>query len=165
MENCWHRVLDPGGSPLLKTAMYGDNYGKVAISADSIPNTLPYEKNDSKKTLRIDKISSVGEKMTFRLSYDTPQVPIMQVLDTLSFGRVVKGEMASQDLTFYNMGPKKLQAMLKSDSQWINIDRTSFIGNEEPINVTINTASLEVRLQQWIHQTTASAGTGSEGSC
>ncbi|NLI39832.1 MAG: hypothetical protein GX421_01400 [Caldisericales bacterium] len=153
-------VLDPGGSPLHRTAMYGDNYGKVVISADSIPNTLPYVKNDSKKTLRIDKISSASEKMTFRLSYDTPQVPVMQVLDTLSFGRVVKGEMASQNLTFYNIGPKKLQAMLKSDSQWIDIDRTSFIGNEEPINVTINTSSLKYGLNSGYIKYDSNAGTG-----
>ncbi|MCE5177158.1 MAG: dockerin type I domain-containing protein [Caldisericales bacterium] len=135
-------ILDPGGAPLHKTANYGADIGKTKISGTTIPNTLPYIANSSRETLCISDISNVGSKMTFKVTFESPQIPLVRVNEQLPFGQVEKGTAKTQELKFTNAGAGKLQAFLKTDCKWITLDRTSFIGNDEAIIVTIDTSQL-----------------------
>ena len=140
-------VLDPGGALSKADAMYGANYGRSKITAETTPNTLPYRKGESEVTLQILDISEVGSKMTFRINYYKPEKPIMNVTDTLPFKRVIKGQKATLPLKFRNAGVGRLYVkQLKAKESWISLDRTSFIGNDEEIMVTVDTSSLEFGL-------------------
>ncbi len=137
-------IIDPGGAFYHKTANFGKDLGKTKITATTTPNTLPYVKNDSQETLIIKDISNVGPVMTFTLDYEVPKRPILKVSEMLTFGRVEKGKKVTLELPFSNAGLGKLQIFVKTDAkcQWISIDRTSFLGNEEAINVTADTSNL-----------------------
>ncbi len=137
-------VIDPSGTYLHKNAVFGKDIGNKIISATTMPSTLPYVKNDSLKTLVIKDISVTGPTMTFTLDYDVVRSPVINVIDTLGFGKVEKGKTATMELVFGNSGIGKLQVFLKpeNEARWVSLDRVSFVGNDEPIYITIDTKNL-----------------------
>lgn len=137
-------VLDMGGSGRLKTgAMLGKDYGRVRLSGNTTPSTLPYYPTVGSKTISITDISNVGPKMTFKLSYDEPLTPMVVVSEVLDFGKVEKGKTSTMRLNFRNAGKGKLRLMLKALDSWISLDRSSFIGVDEDIFVTVDATKLD----------------------
>ncbi len=80
--------------------------------------------------------------MTFELGYEKAKNALLQTLDTLSFGQVEWSEEMTKSLLFSNLGLSKVRLELRPMAQWIKLDRTSFIGNDEKNFVTIETAML-----------------------
>lgn len=137
-------TLDTGGSGNLKQqAMLGKNYGRTKLTGNTTPNTLPYYPTFGSKTISITDVSEVGPKMTFKLSYDEPQTPMVVVSEVLDFGKVEKGKTSTIKLNFRNAGKGKLRLMLKALDLWISLDRSSFIGIDEDIFVTVDATKLD----------------------
>lgn len=138
------RVLDMGGSANdLENAHMGKNLGRSNLTGTTTPNTLPYRPTPGSKTISITEISEVGLKMTFKLSYVESQLPIVSVAEILDLGKIEKGKSATVKLNFRNAGKGKLKLSLKPLDSWITIDRNSFIGVDEDINVTVDTSKLD----------------------
>jgi hypothetical protein len=121
----------------------GKNYGRTSLTGSSTPSTLPYFPTYGSKTIRITEVSEVGPKMTFRLSYDEPLTPMVVVSEVLDFGKVEKGKTSTMKLNFRNAGKGKLRLMLKALDSWISMDRSSFIGIDEDIYVTVDATKLD----------------------
>ncbi len=137
-------ALDTGGTGGLKQqAMLGKNFGRSKLTGSTSPNTLAYYPTVGSKTISITDISEVGPKMTFKLSYDEPQTPMVVVSEVLDFGKVEKGKTSTMGLNFRNAGKGKLRLMLKALDSWISLDRSSFIGVDEDIFVTVDASKLD----------------------
>lgn len=137
-------VLDPSGSNLHRSAMYGKDISRTKITALTTPNTLPYRKGNSDKTLSITEISERGPRMSFKVDFVSPDKPIVSAPQQVVFGKIVKGRSATKLANFRNVGVGKLFIQMKPSDNWISLDRNSFIGNDEDVNITIDTSALKI---------------------
>jgi M6 family metalloprotease-like protein len=138
-------VLDPGGSPLHKTAVWGKDLSRTKITANTTPNTLSYRKGTSDKTISITEISERGPRMSFKVEFVSPEKPIVAVdQQEVVFGKIVTGRTATKTVNFKNVGVGKLFIQMKPSESWITLDRNSFIGNDEDVNITIDTSTLKI---------------------
>jgi hypothetical protein len=115
----------------------------MGCSITTTVNTLPYGKKVVRETITIYDISKSGPKMTFKLRYDKPTVPIVNVDETIPFAKVEKGTTKTMKLNFRNIGSGNIKVFLKPSVPWITIDRTNFIGTDEDINVTVDVKTLK----------------------
>lgn len=126
---------------------YGANFSedakRTSIDATTTVNTLPYGKKAVRETITIYDISKSGPKMTFKLRYDKPTVPIVNVDETMPFAKVEKGTTKTMKLNFRNIGSGNIKIFLKPSVPWITVDRTNFIGTDEDINVTVDPKTLK----------------------
>jgi M6 family metalloprotease-like protein len=136
-------VLDPSGSTLHKSGVYGKDVARTKITAQTTPNTLPYRKGNSDKTISITEISERGARMSFRVDFVAPEKPMVSVDQQVFFGKIVKGRSATKLVTFRNVGVGKLFIQMKPSDNCMTLDRSNFIGNDEDINITVETASLK----------------------
>ena len=137
-------VLDPGGSTLHKTAVWGADISRSKITAQTTPNTLPYRKGNSDKTISITEISERGTRMSFKVDFVSPEKPIVSVEQQVIFGKIVSGRQVTKTVYFRNVGVGKLFVQMKPSENWITLDRNSFIGNDEEVNITIDTSTLKL---------------------
>ncbi|MBP7733638.1 MAG: M6 family metalloprotease domain-containing protein [Caldisericia bacterium] len=137
-------VLDPGGSTLHKTAVWGADISRTKITAQTTPNTLPYRKGNSDKTVSITEISERGTRMSFKVDFVSPERPIVSVEQQVVFGKIVTGRQVTKTVNFRNVGVGKLFIQMKASENWISLDRNSFIGNDEEVNITIDTSTLKL---------------------
>lgn len=137
-------VLDPSGSNLHVSAVYGKDVSRTKITSQTTPSTLPYRKGTSDKTISITEISERGARMSFKVDFVSPEKPIVSVDQQVTFGKIVKGRTATKLLNFRNVGVGKLFIQMKPSENWISLDRTSFIGNDEDVNITIDTSTLKI---------------------
>lgn len=124
-------------------ATFNNDSRRTSIDATTTVNTLPYGKNVVRETITIYDISKSGPKMTFKLRYDKPSVPIVNVDETVPFAKVEKGTTKTLKLNFRNIGSGNIKVFLKPSVPWIAIDRSNFIGTDEDINVTVDTKTLK----------------------
>lgn len=139
------RCIDANGSMKLRNPEFGANLGRKEISGSTTPSTLPYEWiPETIPTLRIFDISAVSEKMTFKVEYVKPQVPIAKTAEKLVFGKVEKNSRKTLPLKFTNMGVYQLILDLEAtDDPWITTDVKRFLGNDYEVQVTVDTSSLK----------------------
>lgn len=137
-------VLDPSGSTLHTGAVYGADLGRTKISPLTTPNTLPYRKTDSDKSVYITEISARGSRMSFKVEFLAPVKPIVSVDQQVFFGKIVVGRSVTKEVNFKNTGVGKLYILMKPSDNYIQLDRTSFIGNDETVYVTIDAKNLKV---------------------
>lgn len=137
-------VLDPSGSNLHVSAVYGKDVSRTKITSQTTPNTLPYRKGTSDKTISITEISERGARMSFKVDFVSPEKPIVSVDPQVVFGKIVKGRSSTKLVNFRNVGVGKLFIQMKPSENWISLDRNSFIGNDEDVNITINTSTLKI---------------------
>lgn len=137
--------IDANGSMKLRNPEFGANLGRTEISGSTTPNTLPYEWiPETTPTLRIYDISEVSEKMTFKVEYVKPKVPIAKTVEKLVFGKVEKNTRKTLPLKFTNMGVYQLILDLDtSENPWITTDVKRFLGNDYEVQVTVDTSSLK----------------------
>ena len=139
------KVIDSGGSSAYKEeAYYGYNVGRTKIGPETTPSTLPYNlKASTTRFVEISEISTIGPKMTFKLSYQEPKLPVLSVLETVSIGKIPKGDKGSGNIKFRNVAYGTIRLLLKPTESWIKLDRSSFLGNDETINIEVDTTSLQ----------------------
>lgn len=124
-------------------AVFSIESRRTSIDSSTVVNTLPYGKTKVRETITIYDISKSGAKMTFKLRYDKPTMPIVNVDETLPFAKVEKGKTKTMKLNFRNIGSGNIKVYLKSSVPWITLDRANFIGTDEDIEVTVETKSLK----------------------
>lgn len=137
-------VLDPSGSTLHRSAVYGQDVSRTKITAQTTPNTLPFRKGNSDKTVSITEISERGDRMSFKVDFVSPERPIVSVEQQVVFGKIVTGRQVTKTVNFRNVGVGKLFIQMKASENWISLDRNSFIGNDEEVNITIDTSTLKL---------------------
>jgi M6 family metalloprotease-like protein len=137
-------VLDPSGSTYHKGAVYGADVSRTKITPNTTPNTLPYRKNNSDKNIHITEISARGPRMSFKVEFLAPEKPIVSVDPQVFFGKIVKGKTATKEVIFKNAGIGKLFIQMKPSENWMTLDRPNFIGNDEPVNISIDTTTLKI---------------------
>lgn len=137
-------VLDPSGSTLHVGAVYGADKGRTKITPLTTPNTLPYRKTGSDKSVYITEISARGPRMSFKVDFLAPEKPIVSVDQQVFFGKIVVGRSVTKEVTFKNTGIGKLFIQMKPSDKFIELDRSNFIGNDETVYVTISTKNLKI---------------------
>ncbi len=144
------RCIDAGGAAKLKSPQFGANLGKTEISGTTSPNTLAYEWiPETFPKLRIYDISEIGPKMTFKVEYVKPAVPIAQTNEKLIFGKVAKNTQKTLPLKFTNVGVYKLiLEMDNSESPWITTNVKRFLGNDYEVQVTVDSSSLKYGINE-----------------
>jgi M6 family metalloprotease-like protein len=111
----------------------------INITPDTSPSTLPYNKVDKlTPNIGIRGVSAPGSKMRFTLSFDRPKLPVVSVNNKVYLGKIVKGQKKTFSVQFQNAGIGTLHIFLSTSDKSVSIDRTSFIGNDESIQVTID---------------------------
>lgn len=124
-------------------AIYSIESRRTTIDSSTVVNTLPFGKVKVRETITIYDISKSGPTMTFKLRYDRPTMPIVNVDETLPFAKIEKGKTKTMKLNFRNIGSGNIKVYLKSSVPWITLDRANFIGTDEDIEVTVETKSLK----------------------
>ncbi len=137
-------VLDPSGSTLHTGAIYGADKGRSKITPLTTPNTLPYRKTGSDKSVYITEISARGSRMSFKVDFLAPERPIVSVEQQIFFGKIVVGRSVTKEVNFKNTGIGKLFIQMKPSEKFIELDRSNFIGNDEMIYVTVSTKNLKI---------------------
>jgi hypothetical protein len=116
----------------------------VSFNADTSPSTLPYKKIERETpNIGISNVIKLGQKMIFKLSFDRPKLPVVNVSNRIFLGKVVKNTIKNFEIPFENAGSGTLHIVMNTKNEWISLDRKSFIGNQEVVNGTIDTSGMK----------------------
>jgi len=139
-------VLCPEPGDFYKqNSAYGSNYSRTSLTFQTPAKPLPYNLDPTAPMIKITNISKSGATMTFDLDYERPIKSVLVTQKEVSFGKVRKGDTVASSINFKNAGRGNLVVRLNVyDTDWLKIDRNSFIGNDEDIIMTCNTKRLEI---------------------
>lgn len=128
------------GIKFLKCLKPGD-----VLSSETAPSTNPYTKVDlSTPNVGIRNVSGSKDAITFTLSFDRPRLPVALVPEKVYCGKIERGASKDIEIGFLNVGSGTLYVILTPKSEHLTLDRKSFIGNDEKITATVDTAGLAV---------------------
>lgn len=134
------------------------------LMPDSSPGTNPYVKVDrTKPNLGFSNITRNNEGIVFTLTHEKPKFPVISVMSTVYCGKVVKNQKAVTSINFTNIGIGTMYVLLQSKTANITLDRTSFIGNDEYVSVTIDADGMKIgknsALIFYVNKSTETSGT------
>lgn len=134
-------VEDPGAGLNKKDAAFSLEDNQTSFTPNTNPDSRNYNK-DSQPAIFITEISKSGETISFKVEFKFIDPKITVNPEKLDFGKVQKGFKKSLMVDIGNVGVSTLRAKFSTSENWIVPKSLETIGNNETIEIIVNTELL-----------------------
>ncbi len=142
-ENFAVWVEDPGAGSLKKDAAYSLEDNQTKFTPESRPDSRDYKKK-SKPLVAITNISKSGRTMTFDVSYQYDDPHLVVTPEKIDLGQIPQGLSTKVEVSISNNGVGNLKTTIKSKDAWIVVPDIEIEGNNQTVDLFIDTNSISL---------------------